>query len=270
MPRKSIQSQPIPEETPAMPQTSKGSARMSPLGVALILIILVTAAILGAKQLWFSGEPQAMGQPQDISSTDGSATPESVRELISQVSRHIVVKQGEDPTVATIQDVEVLKRQNPVFYADAQNGDRLLIWSDKAVLYSQSRDIILSVLPISLPASALNQGQSGGSTSTASSQSVTKEETATVEVRNGTATVGVARAMSEKLAALGLKTLAPTDAKSKDYSQTIILKMSDKDLPQSLQAIQSVAVNAGVVEELKEGEPRSTADFLIIVGADYR
>lgn len=268
MPRTSTKTQPIPEEPPILPQTSKGSARMSPLGIALILIILVTAGILGAKQVWFSGQVQDAQLPQATEQADGTATPESVRDLISQVSKHIVVKAGEDPTVATIQDVEVLKRQNPVFYADAQNGDRLLIWSDKAVLYSQSRDIILSVLPISLPASALNQPQAGDSTSTASTQP--QEEPATVEVRNGTGTAGVARTMTEKLTALGLKTLTPTDAKNKDYAKTIIIKMSDKDLPQSLQAIQSAAPYAAVVEELKEDEPASKADFLIIIGADYQ
>ena len=84
-------------------------------------------------------------------------TADDISTLIAKVARHIVIRTDEKPTVATIQDAQILRTQNPDFYKDAKNGDRLLIWSDKAVLYSTSQDKILSVLPIRIPAVAAAQ-----------------------------------------------------------------------------------------------------------------
>jgi hypothetical protein len=239
---------------------------MPPVGLALLVIILVTAAILGVKQMWFKGPPKTAETSMSANAGQNTSTPDSIRELINKVSKHIIVKANEDPTVATIQDVDILKRQNPMFYKDAQNGDRLLIWSDKAVLYSAPRDIILAVLPISLPASALNQ-QVGSASGTAAGQA--KAETAIIEVRNGTGTVGMAKLMADKLSQLGLSVLKPADAKKKDYTQTVVVKLTDKELPQTLQAIMAATGNARVVT-LPAGENASKADFLVIVGADFK
>jgi len=84
-------------------------------------------------------------------------TADDITTLIAKVGRHIVIKADEKPTVATIQDAGILRTQNPDFYKDAKNGDRLLIWSDKAVLYSTTQDKILSVLPIRIPSVAAIQ-----------------------------------------------------------------------------------------------------------------
>lgn len=238
------------------------------MGLALVVIILVTAAVLGIKQLWFKS-PAKPVQTAATAEAGQAATPEGIRELIDKVAKHIVLKSGEDPTVATIQDVEILKRQNPVFYKDAQNGDRLLIWSDKAVLYSQDRDIILAVLPISLPPSATGDKAVGGSATSSTQASAQAKEQATVEVRNGSGTPGMAKALSDKLVQLGLDALKPTDAKKKDYAQTIVVKLTDKELPLSLQAINSAAGSAQLVP-LPADENPSKADFLVIVGADFK
>ena len=248
-----------PKATLPKASISRGATKLPPVAIALIVIVLVTAALLGIRSVWHKGASKPVaGSPN----ANIASTPQSIKALISKVSRHIVVKQGEDPTVATIQDANVLRQQNPTFYKDAQDGDRLLIWSDKAVLYSTSRDIVLAVLPISLPP---NAGQTANSaTSTGSAQS---QELATIEVRNGSGTSGIGKALATKLTAAGLKVLTPTDAK-KTYAQSIIVKLTSKDLPQTLQALEGVTKNAQVTS-LPAGENASKADFLVIVGADY-
>ncbi len=74
--------------------------------------------------------------------------------LLERVSRLIIVPRGETPTVATVDDANAMRLQDPSFYRDAENGDRVLVWSDKAVLYSMSHDALLAVLPIAGPAPA--------------------------------------------------------------------------------------------------------------------
>lgn len=69
------------------------------------------------------------------------------QELIEKVGRLIVLPEGEQPTIATVQDLEKLKDQP--FFARAQTGDKVLIYSvsKKAILYRPSVGKIIEVAP---------------------------------------------------------------------------------------------------------------------------
>lgn len=64
-----------------------------------------------------------------------------------KVARHILVT-SENPTIAEIKDIEELKATNPLFYQNAKNGDKVLAYSDKVVIYRESEDIIVNVSPV--------------------------------------------------------------------------------------------------------------------------
>lgn len=49
---------------------------------------------------------------------------------------------AEEPLVATITDAEKLKQNEP-FYKNAQNGDKVIIWKEKAVIYRQESNKIV-------------------------------------------------------------------------------------------------------------------------------
>ena len=53
--------------------------------------------------------------------------------VINKLSKIMDVPQ-EEPLVATITDAARLKEQEP-FYKNAQNGDKVIIWKEKAVIY---------------------------------------------------------------------------------------------------------------------------------------
>lgn len=248
-------SEAVPME--ARPAKQPNSGRISPLTIGIISVVVIAAIALGIKQTWFSGKGS---EEQAESKKIAASAPNDITDLISRVSKHIMVKQGETPTVATIQDINVLQQQNAAFYKDAQNGDRLLVWSDKAVLYSPTQDIILAVLPISLPASAVGQ-QPTNATNTA--------ETATIEVRNGSGITGLAKTFAQTLTAAGMDVLPAAAANKSDYAKTVIVKLTDKALPQTLKDLETATKNAAVVE-MPEGEKASKADFLVIVGADLK
>lgn len=67
--------------------------------------------------------------------------PDDIKE---KVGRHILVS-SEEPTIAEIQDIEQLQDSNPAFYQNARNGDKVLAYSDKVVIYRESEDLIVSV-----------------------------------------------------------------------------------------------------------------------------
>lgn len=73
---------------------------------------------------------------------------EKVEKLVSEVSKLMILPEGELPTVATIKDLEPLKVQP--FFANAQVGDMLLIYEQarKAIIYSPSKRKIVEVGPV--------------------------------------------------------------------------------------------------------------------------
>lgn len=74
-------------------------------------------------------------------------TAESTIDLVGQL---VVLPEGEEPTIATVTDPEILKSQ--VFFANAQMGDRVLIYTNarKAILYRPSLHKIVEIAPLTI------------------------------------------------------------------------------------------------------------------------
>jgi hypothetical protein len=79
--------------------------------------------------------------------------------LLGEIGAFMSLPSDEKPTVATVTDVEKIKSQS--FFRNAQNGDRVIIYSEakKAILYRQAQKKIIEVGTISIN----NQPQTTGS-----------------------------------------------------------------------------------------------------------
>ena len=75
---------------------------------------------------------------------------EEVRALVARVGHLLVLPEGEDPTVATVNETEKLKEQP--FFEKAKKGDKVLIYTNakKAVLYDPVANKIVEVAPINI------------------------------------------------------------------------------------------------------------------------
>ncbi len=78
------------------------------------------------------------------------ANKKAIDEVVFKASRHIILPTGEQPTMASVSDVEKVKGQP--FFANAQNGDKVLVYTQarKAYLYRPSKDIIVEVAPLNI------------------------------------------------------------------------------------------------------------------------
>ena len=74
---------------------------------------------------------------------------EEAKRVVRQVRRIMVIDEEIEPTVATIVDVEALRERNP-FYAKADNGDHLIITSDRAILYDPDSKKIIDIVPVNI------------------------------------------------------------------------------------------------------------------------
>ena len=111
-----------------------------------ILVILAVVAI-GAAAYFYAQLNQLRQNPQQVAQ-------EEVKSLVIKVGKLIVLPEGEEPTVATVTDPELLKDQP--FFANAKTGDKVLIYTNarKAILYNPEENKIIEVAPVSIGAAA--------------------------------------------------------------------------------------------------------------------
>lgn len=70
------------------------------------------------------------------------------KRVLEEVGSLIVLPNEQNPTLATINDLETLKKDNPEFYENAENGDILLIYSKKAFIYRRNAKKLVNVAPV--------------------------------------------------------------------------------------------------------------------------
>ena len=153
-----------PEEKPKSSEIKKGrtkrvlaSARTHWWKVLLVVIIVGGVAFFVQNYFHTRNELKKLSDSK-------TAAQASDQQLISEVSGYVVLPQNETPTVATVNDVSRLKNQ--VFFLNAQNGDKVLIFSQAktAILYRPSTKKIVEYAPINVDASS--SGTSGPATNT--------------------------------------------------------------------------------------------------------
>lgn len=76
---------------------------------------------------------------------------EEIEKIVEQVKKHILIPEGEVPTMATVVNAQELIAEQP-FYSGAQDGDKVLLYLEiqRAIIYSPERDIIVNVGPLVL------------------------------------------------------------------------------------------------------------------------
>lgn len=182
----------------------------------------------------------------------------SVDQIVSRLSKHILLPDGEQPTIARVVDVEQLK-QKYRFYAKAKNGDLLVVYGEWAVVYDPSADIIVNV-------AALDPSQpSDFVASSTPAQQPTTTAPVTLEIRNGSGVTGLAAKVASDLKSNQSVSVVKTgNAANQSYKATVIV-----DLGAGQARLQELAqsLKAQVVTLLPEGEGASQAQAVVILGS---
>lgn len=102
------------------------------LGIAAAVVVVIIVIVLVVSHY---SNKSAGGQKQ-------------INDTVAKVSKLFLVPQGEQPTLAIINDAS--KYKNITFFKDAANGDRLLIYAQarEAILYRPSINKIIAVAPL--------------------------------------------------------------------------------------------------------------------------
>lgn len=207
--------------------------------VFMFLAVITTAAFVWAFYAYYQA------QKEITFLTSPTAQQEFIKQemasLVAKVKNHIVVPTDEEPLIATVLDVEKLKAEQP-FYAGAKNGDKLIIYSDKAILYDAVNDVLVNVGPVTIEGDLI-------------------KKILTVDIRNGSQTAGAAKTFATSLEQKGYKTGVVGNAANTNYKGVTLVNLKGKDLS-ALEAEYGVTA----VTALPDGELTSSADAVIIIG----
>jgi hypothetical protein len=228
-----------------------------------ILGFIVLAAVAGGG--YYTWQYNASHGDLANLSADTKFTDEQVSQLTARIGRFLVVPANEKPSVVVIRDVAQLAAQQS-FYAGAKDGDILVVYSTRAIIYDAKTNKLVNVGPIVRNTTP----PTDGTASPSATPSLTPTPTPLaiiIDVRNGTATAGLAGATASELKKNKLFTIgAVGDAKS-SYHETVVVDLTKNNPGKSASIAQLAAqLKVSVVTTLPSGEATTTSDALVIVG----
>lgn len=211
-----------------------------PIMIGILVTMVVSAAYLWVSQPSYG--PQSGLQPYRASSPQVNQ-PEMPVSVIDQVSEMIVTN-GEKPELYSVTDLPAFLSEHPEAIA-VEEGDKVLVWADKTVVFSPSKHKIVAVYPTKPPAPP------------------EPELGATVEIRNGSGVNGAAARLKKTVTDGGLIVSTVTDAKTRREG-TIVVDMSNGMTPNALS--KTIELTGGILGPLPEGEVSSNSSILVIIG----
>jgi len=139
----------IPQPVPTPTGLKRPSKKLL---VIIVIALLILVGVLEMKRRMVEEQLQQLTiRLEQLQTGNTRQNREQAQRIIRKVKRLMVINEDVEPTVATIVDVEALRERNP-FYSKAENGDFLVVTPERAILYSEDRNIILDVIPVQIQA----------------------------------------------------------------------------------------------------------------------
>lgn len=232
-----------------------------------LLLGLVVVVLVGAGG-WWAFNTQSSDDLSNLSANAGEKLTDSqVQTVIARVSKFMVVPSYEKPSVVVLRNVAELAAQQP-FYRDAKDGDVLIVYSTRAIVYDVKANKLVSVSPIQQnTATPIPTAVASGSAQLTPTPTGTPPapEKVTVDVRNGTSTAGLAGTMASELKKNKWVTIGALGDAKGSYTATMLVDLSKGKKPGAVAELERI-LKIKAVTELPKGEAASTADMLVIVG----
>ncbi len=115
----------------------------------ILLILLLASAIFFAFAFYTYWSVAQKADKISENNKQSSQLTKNSQALIEKVGRLILLPKNEPPSIATINNVAQLQKDQP-FYKDARNGDVMLIYfqAKKAYIYNPEANVIVNVGPV--------------------------------------------------------------------------------------------------------------------------
>ena len=119
----------------------------------LVVALGVLVVVIDGQRRAAENELRAMTVRLEQLQGNSEESQQRAQQIIESVRGLIDIPKDVTPTVAAIVDVDKLRAQNP-FYANAKNGDYLVVTPTRAILYDAERGVIIDVVPVQIQPNA--------------------------------------------------------------------------------------------------------------------
>lgn len=122
----------------------------------IIVIVAILVALASLPSVYYFRQYQ---KAQLRLTNPAEAAKQEAADTVAAVGKLMLLPTDETPTVMQITDVAKLKDQP--FFANAQNGDKVLIYTKakKAILYRSDSNMIIDVAPVNIGSTATPSAQ---------------------------------------------------------------------------------------------------------------
>lgn len=130
---------------PEQPTTTKKKKKIGGKFLPWILLVVVLGAGIGGTMYYKNRAEKVESDPTSVQKEKNQAETDRV---LTKLKAALLVTETDAPTVARVEDPAKLKASNETFYKDIQQGDYLVIFPKRAIVYRESNNQIINIAPI--------------------------------------------------------------------------------------------------------------------------
>ncbi|MBL8030202.1 MAG: LytR C-terminal domain-containing protein [Candidatus Doudnabacteria bacterium] len=217
--------------------------RKAALAVVSLVLLVSGSLFLGRYYINNTNNARVLGTSVEVDPAEKARR--DAKELVEKIGNMVILPETEQPSIATVVDLEPLAGQP--FFEKARVGDKTLVYqsSGKAYLFRPSEGKIVEF--------GLFQPV------------LSKESMLLVEIRNGSSVSGMASKLKEHLAQFGKYEFSAVGNASKKFDRGLVVDLSLGKKSESVKALAEY-LKFPVQFSLPAGEKSSKAEVLILIG----
>ncbi len=223
--------------------------------LALVFLLVVAVGVLGFLYLDSKKEVDELKSQQQVDNTS-----EEYNEIVEELKSLIVVGEDERLNIARVDKPDVLKEQDPKFYADVQIGQYLVVLpkSQRVLIYDKENKKIVNFSSYTIKVDLIPEDQIPES-----------EKPLTIEIRSVSdvteeTVTQVQGALTNASPSYSITGTSKTNGEGYEGITLVLLNRDAK--PKLSQNIVAHTGTNNILDQLPEGEAGSEADVVIILG----
>jgi hypothetical protein len=127
-----------------MPEEIKGKVGKKMSKNTIMLIIICGLVLIAAVLFFLLGAGSGASSSSNLkNSSQQVAQAAEDKKVLDQLKKIMLLPDNITPTMAIITDADILKKQQPDFFANAKNGQRLIVYPDTAIIFDPQTNIII-------------------------------------------------------------------------------------------------------------------------------
>ncbi len=130
---------------------SKTSSRIGI--IVLVIILLASVGYYALRQSGYLETFRLARQLQEQKQIQQQSTDQD-QEVLKHLKSIFLLPEDVTPTMAVITDVSIVQKKDPQFFANAKNGDRLILYPNLAIIYDDKANKIIHIGPLQVTRSA--------------------------------------------------------------------------------------------------------------------